>query len=423
MDSKMYKYLLLFLVPLLFFSCKSTEEFTGFSYDPEGVTNTVDKTIYPQSRRIIGVDSPKVWVSNEFEGARINDFYMINDSTFEVLIAPENAPINNSPWYAFSMWSDAARMADIQFRYNDARHRYIPKISQKDSTGEWIYKEEGVVEMDSTSRMATLSVQLTKDPILISSHPLFTTSGFKASLEERNIIGREFVRTTQAGTSKLGRPIWELEISDVPDNETAPVLVILSRQHPPEVSGYLASLFFLEEITSNSELAKKFRNTFVVKAFPMINPDGVDEGHWRHNAGGIDLNRDWEKFNQPETKVVRDALLPLKEDTTRQVFYGIDFHSTNENIFYPIDEEVETTPDNFTQKWAEQIIEDNPQTEFAIEEFDTSSPISKNWLYKTFGADAITYEVEDEADEAILEEVSRSAARSLMRLLLDEWNQ
>ncbi|MEX0720174.1 MAG: M14 family metallopeptidase [Balneolaceae bacterium] len=417
----MFKYLLLILVPWLIISCKSSEEFTGFSYDPEGVTNTLDKTIYPQSRRIIGVDSPRVWVSNEFEGARINDFYMQNDSTFEVLIAPENAPINNSPWYAFKIWSDTLRTANIQFRYEDARHRYIPKISYKDSTG-WTQKSEGEVTFDTTTNAANLTLELSKEPVLVSSHPLFTTSGFEESLEQRNIIGHDFVQKSKAGTSKLGRQIWELEISEVPENITAPVLVILSRQHPPEVSGYLASLIFLEEITSGSQLAEEFRNTFVVKAFPIINPDGVDEGHWRHNAGGIDLNRDWDNFNQPETQAIRDALLPLKEDNSRQVFYGIDFHSTNENIFYPINEEVKTTPDNFTQKWTEIVMSDNPEVEFSVEEFDTSSPISKNWLYKTFGADAVTYEINDEIDEEILDEVSRSAARSLMQLLLNEWN-
>ncbi|HBQ61210.1 MAG TPA: hypothetical protein DD671_16725, partial [Balneolaceae bacterium] len=65
----------------------------------------------------------------------------------------------------------------------------------------------------------------------------------------------------------------------------------------PEVTGYRSSLYFLEELASDSELAARFRQTFVIKAFPLLNPDGADMGHWRHNAGGIDLNRDWENFN------------------------------------------------------------------------------------------------------------------------------
>ena len=152
----------------------------------------------------------------------------------------------------------------------------------------------------------------------------------------------------------------------------------------------------------------------------MINIDGVLNGHWRHNAGGIDLNRDWDNFNQPETKVVRDALLPILDNPSQKVYYGIDFHSTNENIFYPIDEPVKTTPDNITQRWFPLIKADNPSVRFVSEEFDTSSPISKNWMYKTFGSDALTFEMNDILDEETIEQVARSSARSLMKLLLDE---
>ena len=39
---------------------------------------------------------------------------------------------------------------------------------------------------------------------------------------------------------------------------------------------------------------------------PLANPDGVEQGHWRHNAQGVDLNRDWDRFQQPETRALRD---------------------------------------------------------------------------------------------------------------------
>lgn len=420
----MYKSVWLFTAFFLIVSCKNTEEFSGFSYDPPDVTNTTDKEITEQSRRIIGAGSPKVWISNEFEGARFNDFYALNDSTFEVLIAPENAPINNSPWFGFKIWSDSVRMAKIQLNYQDATHRYVPKLHSwvwPDSA--WQEQFELPVEYDTTNGTATFDVLLADDPVIISAQPLNTSSSLKEELFERSIIGNEFTELTEAGRSKKGRPIWKLEITEVEEDQKAPVLAIISRQHPPEVTGYLASLIFLEELTSDTELAKEFRKTFVVKAFPMINPDGVDLGHWRHNAGGIDLNRDWENFNQPETRVIRDALSGIKDHEFREMFYAIDFHSTNENIFYPIYEEVKTSPDNITQKWINDIKKENPEEVFSVEEFDTSSPIAKNWFYHTFGIDALTYEVDDRIGEQKLNAVSRSAARSLMRLLLNEWDK
>jgi hypothetical protein len=255
----------------------------------------------------------------------------------------------------------------------------------------------------------------------VSAQPLQTTTGLTDELKKRGIIGRDFVKMRNAGLSKQGREIIELEITEVDSGQTAPVLAIVGRQHPPEVTGYLASLFFLEELASETALARNFRDTFVVKAFPLINPDGTDMGHWRHNAGGVDLNRDWKNFNQPETKVVRDALSWMKGHNKRIMFYAIDFHSTNENLFYPINEEVKTDPDNITQNWIKMIMEDNENIDFTVEEFDTSSPIAKNWFYHTFGIDAVTYEVDDQLQLNELEEVSRSAARSLMQLLLKEW--
>jgi len=408
---------------LVISACKSTEEFSGFSYDPPDVTDTTDKELIPQYKRVIGAGSPKVWVSNEFEGARFNDFYMINDSLFEVYIKPENAPINNSPWFAFKVWSDTVRSAKIKINYQDATHRYVPKLHRPDSSGEVHLDDYESLDFkyDSTKGVAIIELELSKTPVLVSAQPLQTTKELTDELKKRDITGRDFVNMRKAGLSKQGREIIELEITEVDSGQTAPVLAIVGRQHPPEVTGYLASLFFLEELASESALARNFRNTFVVKAFPLVNPDGTDMGHWRHNAGGVDLNRDWKNFNQPETKVVRDALLWMKGHNKRIMFYAIDFHSTNENLFYPINEEVKTDPDNITQNWIKMIMKDNENIDFTVEEFDTSSPIAKNWFYHTFGIDAVTYEVDDQLQMNELEEVSRSAARSLMQLLLEEW--
>ncbi|MGN8225656.1 M14 family metallopeptidase [Gracilimonas sp. BCB1] len=420
----MYKYFQVIIVSLILFSCKSTEEFTGFSYDPPDVTNTTDKIIQKQARRTIGVDSPKVWISNEFEGARVNDVYAYDDSTYEVFIAPENSPINNSPWYAFKIWSDTVRMAKIRLNYPDATHRYVPKLQswvQTDST--WKEQMELPVRYDTATGAATFDILLAPDPIIISGQPLHTSSDLISRLTHRGVLGNSFAEIKKAGESKLGRPVWEMEITEVKPDQKAPVLAIVSRQHPPEVTGYLASLIFLEELTAENDLARKFRETFVVKVFPMLNPDGVDMGHWRHNAGGVDLNRDWENFNQPETRVVKEALEPLKDSELRQMFYAIDFHSTNENIFYPINEEVKTNPDNITQQWVEHVLAENEEVEFSIEPFDTSSPIAKNWFYHTFGIDALTYEVDDRISEKELEQVSRSAAKSLMKVLLENWDK
>lgn len=416
----MFKSKIIFIVPILLISCKSSSNFTGFSYDPPGVTNTNNKTTTPQKQRVIGVGEPKVWASNEFESARLSDFYQVNDSTFEVLIEPENAPINNSPWYAFKIWGDESRFINLRLSYKSARHRYIPKVwSKTDSTTESNTIES--VIYDSTSDGVSFPIYITENPQVISAQFIQEIS-YSDLIEQFEDKIPEFISVDTVGFSAQKRAVIQLTADETLTNQNSGVLILLSRQHPPEVSGYRSYQAFWEELTSDSQLASTFRNHFIIKAYPMINPDGVVNGHWRHNLNGIDLNRDWENFNQPETRAIRDALLPLKDDERKKVYYGIDFHSTNENIFYPINEDVITSPDNLTQRWAEVVKSENPDLNFVSEEFDTSSPISKNWIYHTFGSDAVTFEVGDELDSSESIRLGKNAAQSLMKLLIEEWN-
>ncbi len=414
----MNKLLLLTIVPIIALSCKSSENFTGFSYDPPGVTNTTGVTIKPQAKRVIGVGSPKVWISNEFEGARANDFSQIDENTYQVTIYPENAPINNSPWFAFSIWSDSSMAINLKLFYKSGRHRYLPKVSGEIQGVQFSHIIEQAT-FDTTDGSVTFGLHVNEIPRTLSAH--FMDGILFSDLKNYHRSFPDFVDIDTVGFSNLNYPILEYTSeAQKPGSTKTPVLLLLSRQHPPEVSSYRTFWWFWKEVISDSQLAQRFRDEFTIKALPMVNPDGVVNGHWRHNFMGVDLNRDWKNFNQPETRAVRDALLPLKDNPDYQVFYGIDFHSTNENILYPILEEVITTPDNITQRWASIIQEEQPNLYFRTEEFDTSSPISKNWIYHTFGSDAVTFEVDDELDDAQIQQLGQKAARSLMTLLLEE---
>ncbi len=410
---------LLLFVSIILISCKSTQEFTGFSYDPPGVTNTVGKEITPQKRRVIGAGDPRVWLSNEFESARAVDFYQVDETTYEVLIEPENYPINNSPWYAFKIWADEPFAINLRLAYKQGRHRYLPKVyrSMGSLSATHIITD---AEYDSTNGSTTFSLYLEREPQTISAHFL-ENSRYSELLLESQTFTQNFISVDTVGFSNQERAILEFTADETSVDE-AGVLVLISRQHPPEFSGFLAYRYFFNTLISNSELATEFRKHFVIKAYPMLNPDGVVNGHWRHNAMGVDLNRDWQNFNQPETKAVRAALTPMLNDPTKRVYYGIDFHSTNENIFYPINEEVVTTPDNVTQRWFEVVSTELAELNFVAEEFDTSSPIAKNWLFHTFGSDALTFEVSDELPIDQIQKLGVHSANSLMRILLDEWN-
>lgn len=410
---RFFSFLLFLLIVLQ--SCKSSEEFSGYSYDPEGVTNTTDKEIELQHKRTIGIAEDGIWISNEFDGARLSDFYQFDNSRYRAVIEPEDHPVNNSSWYSFKIHSDSPKTIDLQLFYKHGKHRYLPELSTDGK--QWKTIDPSDIQID-TAGTATLSLDLDEDTLWVSAQELL--------LYDDMVQWMDSIRTSTStqidtvGYSHQQRPVTKMTIGETSKKQTQGILIITGRQHPPEVTGGLASQVFIEALTADTELANNFRQKFEIWAYPLVNPDGVVGGHWRYNGAGIDLNRDWENFNQPESRAIRDDLLPLTKDPDRRVYYGIDFHSTNENIFYPINRDISTFPEDFTYRWIEILQGEFPATSFNVEPFDTNSPIAKNWIYHTFGADAVTYEVDDRADRQKLKEVSYQAAQIVMRQLLDE---
>ena len=91
----------------------------------------------------------------------------------------------------------------------------------------------------------------------------------------------------------------------------------------------------METVCDDSDLARPFRDNFAVVVYPLMNPDGVREGYWRHNINGVDTNRDWQQFRQPEPRAIRDDLLATD---LVDVVFALDFHSTQKTIFYVLEE-------------------------------------------------------------------------------------
>lgn len=399
------------LAPLA--GCASGPGTEPASYDPPGSTITTDRPIEDVRRRTVGFLESGVWISNELPGGRLNDVWRENDSVFVARVFPENAPINNSAWYGFKVWADAPRTILLRLTYENGRHRYWPAARR---AGEpWAPLPEQAV--DTTGDGATLRLHVGPDTLWVAAQELFTSADFRRWTDSLSALPH--VSRERIGTSRRGRPIEMLTVTGDPD-ATDHVLLI-SRQHPPEVTGTLALLAFVEEIAGESPLAREFRSRFQTRVVPVVNPDGVDLGHWRHNTGGVDLNRDWVTFNQPETRAVRDALLRVKDQPGARVWFAADFHSTRRDVFYTLDPDLEASLPGFLDRWLEGIAREVP--EYQINESPTGlrSPTSRNWLYRAFDrVPSLTYEVGDDTDRPLIRKVAAAAARSMMELLLRE---
>jgi cytosolic carboxypeptidase protein 6 len=375
------------------------------------LTISATRPITEAPRRTIGFLREGVWISNELDGGRFSDAWQLDDSTFVVHNRPENAPINNSAWYAFKLWSNEPRTVRLRLTYEDGSHRYWPEARR---AGEpWAPLDSAVVEQDSAAREATLRLRVGPDTLWVAGQPLTTTSFFHGWTD--SLAALPHISRTTIGTSPRGRPLHMLQFGE--ESATRHVLLI-SRQHPPEVTGTMALVAFVEEIAGDSPLAREFRRHFRTHVVPLVNPDGVDLGHWRHNTGGVDLNRDWADFLQPETQLVRDALLRATSRLGDAVWFAADFHSTQHDVFYTLDRAFETEPPGLIDQWLQYIATQLPHYTVSDDPSRLGGPTSRNWFYNQYRATALTYEVGDNTDRVLIREVAVTAARGMMELLL-----
>ncbi len=363
--------------------------------------------------------------SNDFIGARLNGVAKNQDGSFTVLITSENTPINMSPWYAFKVWSKSPRTIDVFLTYQQgAKHRYYPKLSTDgrewtaiDST-DYVEYEKGDADFGAGSLPVKVKLKLPvgKKALWVAGQELETSSHVKDWVNR--ISRKKFVTQQVIGQSTEGR---DMNVVTIGKEKSKQMVMVISRQHPPEVTGYLAMRTFIETIASDSRLAKKFRRKYTVYVVPLMNPDGVDNGHWRHSKGGIDLNRDWSNFNQPETSSVRDFMNNRAADTKGKFFFGIDFHSTWDDIYYTVDPKLEGNMPGLVTDWLTAVKTALPNYEPNIKPNDQLIPtaVSRNYFFVAHGAESLVFEVGDNTPRDFLKEKAKVSANELMRLLLD----
>lgn len=424
---------IIFLLFLVLLSCKSTtpksdiksnsSPATGYQGQPPSpVVPTVDKPVQRQWKGTWSFNDKTVFFSNDFDGARLNGVAFDGNDHYTVWITAENTPINVSPWYAFKVWSKSPKEVVIKLSYQDSRSRYYPKLSKDgihfkpiDSA---LYKPlnpgEGDFGIKAAPEFVELKVQLDEAPTWISAQELYPSKRIEAWVDSLSL--ENHIKSYSIGESHEKRPLHLMEIGA--ENPEKKAILVITRQHPPEVTGFLAMKSFIETMGGTSEQAKEFRKNHTIFAVPLMNPDGVDHGHWRHNMGGIDLNRDWQNFNQPETRSVRD-FLRKKEKEGYDFVFGVDFHSTWDDIYYPLDTLATGKKGKIVFDWIKRISERLPQRKTNVKPSEKLSPtmVSRTYLFVEHGMPAIVFELGDNTPRDFLKQKGKVAAEELMELL------
>ena len=412
-----YAFPCIFITILLFNNCKTNKQWEGQGSIKK--VNTESVPIQLQYKGIFNLGNG-IYCSNDFDGARLNGVALTKDTIITVLIAPENMPINGSPWYAFKLWSDKQQSISLRLTYpKGISHRYYPQVSSDGTQWERLdpSKYSASTSQGPRPASASMSIRIGPDTLWIAAQEMITTRHAECWMEK--IADNSFVTKNKIGESTLGKPIHALKIGQ---SENEQVVVILARQHPPEITGFLAMQAFVETICSDVDPAVSFRNRFNSYVVPVVNPDGVDAGHWRHNVGGIDLNRDWSDFNQPETTAIRDYIKQIVDSAGGKVVFFIDFHSTWEDIYYVNHDKESGNIPGLAHKLIELTGEEFPDYTPNVKNLlDGSNSVitSDNYFYSVYGAQAITYEVGDNTPRDFIRKKAEVTAVKLMELLND----
>ncbi len=403
------------MVAIFLFNSSMLWAFQAKPYDFPKPIDTTTKEVIVQERKVFSVKNG-VSFDNTFKSASLGKL-IESDSVYIIEVLPENEPINYSPWYAFKVWAKKDTVIHIIMDYGGNKYgqRYWPKLSADGKT--W-YKlpEKSLSQIDSTK--VRLSLSITNKPLWVSAQEIQNSSMVINWTDAMQ--GFEHLEHKIAGRSKLDREVPVLEYFSKKAN---PTIVIMSRQHPPEVTGYLAMQAFVERIFSkDDDLSLNFLSQYNILIFPIINPDGVDLGHWRHNAGGVDLNRDWAYYNQPETRQVADYIVNFANEKSSKIVLGLDFHSTYKDIYYTnIDSLVSAMPE-FTTDWIHNIKDRIEDSDAKIAPSGLGNPVSKAWFFTQFKAVGITYEIGDDTPRDLIKEKGEVSAEEMMKLLLKKIN-
>ena len=351
-------------------------------------------------------------VTVDFPGGNLGSCKATDNTLIGEVVPEDKPPINPSPWYAFKIERlQGVTNFELELELNypaSYKHRYTPKLSYDGTNWSPISMDKISVDADGT---AHISLTVDSKSLYIAAQENLNLDWYREWTEE---LEREW---HQAAPETIGYSIARHPINVVETNPQAHnVILLLGRAHPPEVPGAFAMREFVRSLASirvesclqGLTPGCRFfqRNNFVI--VPLLNPDGVVFGHWRHNLGSTDLNRDWGNFTQPETAAVQRKLDALPSNSRLKLV--LDFHSTNRDVLYVQESTDVTSPQNFTEIWIKHVVSQNhpTQVEQSAAGFEiaprptTDNGTTKNYFYKAYGVPAITFETGDNSDRDAL---------------------
>jgi hypothetical protein len=353
-----------------------------------------------------------VTFDSSFLGARLDSVVNLGNNKYMAYILPAFEPVNTSPWYAFSVSAKSDKEIEIKLNYGNYKHRYIPKLSTDRIL--WKKIEESKIKIDTTTGIATLNLSISLQKLYVAAQEIESSEDTYLWMD--NILKKNSeLKKVVAGKTVLKKDNYVIELEK---ENIKNAIIIVARQHPPEIpGGTFGFKAFFEELMANTEIAEQFRKRFNIYTFPLLNPDGADMGNWRHNAKGIDLNRDWIDFTQPETQMVKTYLMNKVKDG-KKIQFALDFHTSHSGPYMLVLDSInELNTKGIIPNWI-QNIETNSKFKVEARRRSQELPYCYNWFFNALGSEAVTYEDGDEIDRTIITKKAKIYAQQLMKTMI-----
>ena len=148
------------------------------------------------------------------------------------------------------------------------------------------------------------------------------------------------------GLSYQDRHLWAIRISDnVLAQEDEPEFKYISTMHGNEIVGVKMCMNLIDYLLSNygtDPQATNIVDQVELWIVPLMNPDGYDRpSRMRYSAQGIDLNRNFPEYGEPDTPTGRatETQVIMNWDAQHTFTVSANFHGGALVVNYPFDNE------------------------------------------------------------------------------------
>lgn len=190
------------------------------------------------------------------------------------------------------------RTAEHRQKVRDFSTEPYNKLNKK-SIRPWHFMNRG--------RCLVTSIYATAALLLTPTLSIANQFHYDSIIEQLKSLKRnKSISVRQIGTSVQNRPIYAATITNLKstDIEKKVRVIVLSGQHGDEQEPVYAALNMLDNFAdSKNDTYSMILDRAIVVFVPVVNPDGFVTSK-RCNGAGIDLNRNWNSADQPETKAV-----------------------------------------------------------------------------------------------------------------------